>query len=73
MCTYITNDSISLISTIRYAIFLAILKQMSIRNVGLVTIQLRCVSVHSKKIAGDQQQHTPTNDYGVDNRGRITY
>ena len=66
--TYITNDSITLISTIRYVI----LKRMSIRNVGLVATQLRCPSVHSKEVAGDQQQHTPTDDYGVDNRGRIT-
>ena len=71
--TYITYGSISLISTIRYVIFLAVLKQMSIRNVGLVTIQLRCLGVHSKEVAGDQQEHTPSDDYGVDNRGRITY
>ena len=70
--SYITDDCISVVSAINnISSIIIIIKQILISNTG-ISSHRGCLSVNAQQVACDQHQHTPTDDYGVDERGRIT-
>ena len=67
VATHIADDTIAIVPAV---IPFWIIPQVVL--IRVVSLQSWCLCVNSQQVAGDQHHHTATDDYGVNDGGRVT-